>query len=63
MANLPMANPGGRRRDGGANADFGFGGFEVGADVAGEDLDDPRFDPIWEEAEELEMTVILHPHG
>ena len=45
------------------NADLGFNGFEVNADVKGGDLDDRRFDPIWAAAEELEMLVILHPHG
>ena len=44
-------------------ADLGFNGFEVNSDVKGGDLDDRRFDPIWAAAEELEMLVILHPHG
>ena len=64
VANLPMDHPEAAvtemRR---VNADLGFNGFEVNADVKGGDLDDRRFDPIWAAAEELEMLVILHPHG
>lgn len=44
-------------------AELGFNGFEVNADVNGGDLDDRRFDPVWASAEEMEMLVILHPHG
>lgn len=36
-------------------------GVEISADVLGKDLDDPRFDPVWETVVELGMTVILHP--
>jgi aminocarboxymuconate-semialdehyde decarboxylase len=64
VANLPMDHPEAAvtemRR---AHADLGFNGFEVNTDVKGGDLDDRRFDPVWEAAEELEMLVILHPHG
>jgi aminocarboxymuconate-semialdehyde decarboxylase len=64
IANLPMDHPEAAvtemRR---VNADLGFNGFEVNADVKGGDLDDRRYDPIWDAAEELEMLVILHPHG
>ena len=62
IANLPMDHPKAAinesRR---VNADLGFHGFEVNADVKGGDLDDRRFDPIWTAAEELEMLVILPP--
>jgi aminocarboxymuconate-semialdehyde decarboxylase len=64
VANLPMDHPEAAvvemRR---ARADLGFNGFEVNTDVKGGDLDDRRYDPIWEAAEEMEMLVILHPHG
>jgi aminocarboxymuconate-semialdehyde decarboxylase len=46
-----------------ARRDFAFGGFELSADVLGADLDDRRFDPVWEAAVELGMTAILHPQG
>jgi len=43
--------------------DLGFRGVEIGADVDGDDLDDSRFDPVWNKLEELEMLVVLHPAG
>jgi aminocarboxymuconate-semialdehyde decarboxylase len=46
-----------------ARRDFGFCGVEISADVLGLDLDDRRFDPVWEAVVELDMTVILHPQG
>ena len=64
VANLPMDHPEAAvtemKR---ARFDLGFNGFEVNTDVKGGDLDDRRFDPIWEAAEQLEMLVILHPHA
>ena len=46
-----------------AKENYGFNGFEMNGDVNGGDYDDPRYNPIWEAAEELEMTIILHPQG
>lgn len=46
-----------------AHRDFGFRGAQISADVLGLDLDDRRFDPVWQTAVELDMTVILHPQG
>lgn len=43
--------------------ELGIHGFEINADVNGGDLDDRRFDPVWAKACELDMLVILHPHG
>ncbi len=64
VANLPMDHPDlavevmvEARRD------FGMGGFEINADINGGDLDDRRYDPVWEKAVELGMTVIMHPQG
>jgi aminocarboxymuconate-semialdehyde decarboxylase len=64
VANVPMEHPALAveiLRE--AHRDFGFGGVEISADVLGKDLDDRRFDPVWEAAVELGMTVILHPQG
>jgi aminocarboxymuconate-semialdehyde decarboxylase len=44
-------------------ADLGFPAVEIGADVHGADLDNPRFEPIWSVLEELGLVVILHPAG
>jgi aminocarboxymuconate-semialdehyde decarboxylase len=46
-----------------AARDFGFPGLEISADVVGKDLDDPRYDVVWEAAVELDLTVVLHPQG
>jgi aminocarboxymuconate-semialdehyde decarboxylase len=43
--------------------ELGFRGIEICSNVAGEDLDDPRFLPFWEEVERLELLVVIHPHG
>jgi aminocarboxymuconate-semialdehyde decarboxylase len=64
VANLPMGHPPvALEVMEEARRDFGFNGFEISADVNGADLDDRRFDPVWERAVELGMTVILHPQG
>lgn len=64
IANLPMDHPEAAVVEmTRCHRDLGFNGFEVNADVRGGDLDHRRFDPIWARAEELEMLVILHPHG
>ncbi len=64
IANLPMDHPSAAASEmKRVNRDLGMNGFEINADVNGLDLDDRRFDTIWDKAEELEMLVILHPHG
>jgi aminocarboxymuconate-semialdehyde decarboxylase len=64
VANLPMDHPGAAIAEMvRARNDLGFNGFEINADVNGGELDDRRFDPLWEKAAELEMVAILHPHG
>jgi aminocarboxymuconate-semialdehyde decarboxylase len=64
VANLPMDHPALAvevMRE--AKEQLGFHGFELSADVVGKELDDRRYDPVWEAAEELGMTAILHPQG
>jgi aminocarboxymuconate-semialdehyde decarboxylase len=64
VGNLPMDHPAIAievMRE--ASRDYGFNGFEISADVNGSDLDDRRYDAVWEHAVELDMTVILHPQG
>lgn len=43
--------------------DYGFPGIYMGADIDGVDLDDPKFEPVWEVLEELGLVIILHPAG
>ena len=64
VANLPLDHPRAAVAEMvRANRDLGFNGFEINADVNGGELDDRRFDPLWEKAVELDLLVILHPHG
>lgn len=64
VANLPMDHPDAAITEMvRIHRDLGFNGFEINADVNGGELDDPRFNPLWEKAVELDMLVILHPHG
>ena len=58
IANVPLRHPDlavDMLRE--AHDDYGFHGFEMSADVVGEDLDDRRYDPVWEAAAELGMTA------
>ncbi len=64
IANLPMGHPDLAvevMRE--AKEQLGFHGFELSADVVGLELDDPRYDVVWEAAAELGMTAVLHPQG
>ena len=64
VANLPLDHPAAAIAEmARANRDLGFNGFEVNADINGGELDDRRLDPVWEKAADLQMLVILHPHG
>jgi aminocarboxymuconate-semialdehyde decarboxylase len=40
---------------------LGFRGFEIGGSVNGDDLSNPKFDPVWAKAEELGILIFLHP--
>lgn len=42
---------------------LGFRGVEICTNVNGLDLDDPRFRPFFAAAAELDVLVLLHPHG
>jgi aminocarboxymuconate-semialdehyde decarboxylase len=64
VANLPLDHPAAAVAEMvRASRDLGFNGFEINADVNGGELDDQRFNPLWEKAVELDLLVILHPHG
>jgi len=63
VGTLPMAHPDAAVAEAHRAADLGFPAVEIGADVNGVDLDDPRFEPIWSVLEELGLVVILHPAG
>lgn len=63
VGSLPMAHPDLAVTEARRIHDLGFPAIEIGADVNGEDLDSPRFEPIWEVVEELGLVLILHPAG
>lgn len=39
----------------------GFRGAMIATNVAGDNLDEDRFDPFWQKAQELGVPVVLHP--
>lgn len=41
--------------------DLGLAGIEIGTHVNQTNLDDPRFDALWEAAEELGAAIFVHP--
>jgi aminocarboxymuconate-semialdehyde decarboxylase len=42
---------------------YGFRGVNIGGNVAGEEISDPKFHPFWAKAEELGVLVFIHPQG
>lgn len=42
---------------------LGFKGVQISSNVDGVDLDDQRFRPFWQRAEELGAVVLIHPSG
>jgi aminocarboxymuconate-semialdehyde decarboxylase len=40
---------------------LGFRGFEIGGSVNGDELANPKFDPVWAKAQELGTFLLLHP--
>ena len=42
---------------------LGFRGVGVAGSVAGEELADPKFHPVWAKAEELGILIFMHPLG
>jgi len=43
--------------------ELGFRGVEINTNIAGRDLDDPRFRPFFAKAQALDVLVLLHPNG
>lgn len=43
--------------------ELGFTGIEICTSVNGTDFDDPRFRPLLERIQELDVLVVMHPNG
>ena len=43
--------------------DLGMVGAAIGGHVEGEALSDPKYDPFWAKAQELDVIVFMHPNG
>lgn len=43
--------------------DLGHVGAAIGGHVEGEPLSDPKYDPFWAKAQELDVIVFMHPNG
>lgn len=39
---------------------YGLAGIEIGSNISGVLLGDPRFDPVWAAAEDLDLAVFVH---
>ena len=63
IGTLPMAHPEAAVREVDHVVELGFTGIQIGADVNGEDLDDPSLEPVWAAVEEAGLILILHPAG
>jgi aminocarboxymuconate-semialdehyde decarboxylase len=46
-----------------ANKKQGLKGAAIGDQVAGSEFADPKFDPVWQKAEELGAVLFIHPQG
>jgi aminocarboxymuconate-semialdehyde decarboxylase len=42
---------------------YGFRGVNMGGNVAGDEISDPKFHPFWAKVEELDVLVFIHPQG
>ena len=64
IGTLPLAHPEAAVKEAvRLHDELGLHGVEIGTDVVGTDLDDPKFDPVWEVLADRQIVVILHPAG
>jgi aminocarboxymuconate-semialdehyde decarboxylase len=64
LADLPMQSPEDAARElERAVKDLGLRGTEICSQIAGENLDEPKFAPVWAKAQELDVPIFIHPAG
>lgn len=63
VGTLPLGHPTAAVAEVARVAALGFPAVEIGADVNGDDLDDPRLEPVWDAIEAAGLVIILHPLG
>jgi aminocarboxymuconate-semialdehyde decarboxylase len=64
IANLPMQSPEDAARElERAVRDLGLRGTEICSQIAGQNLDEPKFAPVWAKAQELDVPIFIHPAG
>ncbi|MCW2899629.1 MAG: amidohydrolase [Streptosporangiaceae bacterium] len=62
LATLPMGDPDLAIEElTRAVGELGLGGVEIGTNIAGQELDDPLFLPVFEAIAELNLPVLVHP--
>jgi len=42
---------------------LGLRGVNIGCNVEGSELSDPKFDPVWAKCDEMDLLVFMHPKG
>lgn len=64
LADLPMQSPEDAARElERAVKELGLRGTEICSQIAGENLDEPKFAPVWAKAQELDVPIFIHPAG
>ncbi len=64
IANLPMQSPEDAARElERAVKELGLRGTEICSQIAGANLDEPKFAPVWAKAQELDVPIFIHPAG
>lgn len=63
VGTLPLRHPAAAVREAHRIHALGFRAVEIGADVAGLDLDNPEFEPVWAAMGELGLVAVMHPAG
>jgi aminocarboxymuconate-semialdehyde decarboxylase len=64
LADLPMQSPEDAARElERAVKELGLRGTEICSQIAGQNLDEPKFAPVWAKAQELDVPIFIHPAG